>query len=145
MRIYSHLLNKQLTEKIHFLHWFVLVRRQKSTVKKKKTYFLKKYVASLFTFSKKVFAIFKFFTAWYLNERFWNFLYFICLKFDPQDRYFLFAGRKCVHLAVLFNERREETFAVSLQNRKSCVYINYLPLFRPQKLISVNFALLYSM
>ena len=50
---------------------FVQVNRQKTTVKKKITYFLKNYVASLFTFFEKVL------------------LYFICLKFNPQYWYFL--------------------------------------------------------
>ena len=31
-----------------------------------------------------------------------------------------------VDLVVIFNKGREETFAVFLQNRKSCVYIRYL-------------------
>ena len=35
-------------EKFIFVHWFVQVNRQKTTVKKKITYFLKNYVASLF-------------------------------------------------------------------------------------------------
>ena len=39
---------------------------------------------------------------------------------------FFFAGRKCVDLVVIFNKGREETFAVSLQYRKSCVCIKYL-------------------
>ena len=40
---------------------FVQVNRQKTTVKKKITFFLKNYVASLFTIFEKVFAICKFF------------------------------------------------------------------------------------
>ena len=39
----------------------------------------------------------------------------------------------------------KETFAVSLQNRKSCVCVKYLILVRPRKLIAVNFTFLYSM
>ena len=53
---------------------------------------------------------------------------------------FFFAGRKCVDLVVIFNKGREETFAVFLQKRKSCVCIRYLTLVRPRKLIPVNFA-----
>ena len=48
---------------------------------------------------------------------------------------YFFAGWKRVDLVVTFNKGREETFAVSLQNRKSCVCIKYLTLVRPQKLI----------
>ena len=43
------------------VHWFVQVNRQKTTVKKKITYFLKNYVASLLTSFEKVLAICKFF------------------------------------------------------------------------------------
>ena len=53
---------------------------------------------------------------------------------------FLRRGRKCVDLVVIFNKGREETFAVFLQKRKSCVCIRYLTLVRPRKLIPVNFA-----
>ena len=71
-------------KKVPFLHWFVQVNRHETTVKRKITYFLKNYVASLFTFLEKVFAICKFFTALCLHVRFWDLLYFICLKFNPQ-------------------------------------------------------------
>ena len=56
-----------------------------------------------------------------------------------------FTGRKCVDLVVIFSKWKEETFAVFLQNRKSCVCIKYLTLVQQQKLIPVNFAFLYSM
>ena len=39
--------------------------------------------------------------------------------------------KKCVDLIVIFSKGRKEGFAVSLQNRKSCVYIKYLTLIRP--------------
>ena len=127
-----------------FVHWFVQVNRQKTTVKKKKTYFLKYYVAFLFAFFEKVFAISKFSTARCLAERFRD----MCILFVWSSVYgidiFLFAGRKCVDLVVIFNKGREEHFAVSLQNRKDCVCIKYLILVRPRKLIAVNFTLLYS-
>ena len=57
-------------EKFIFVHSFAQVNRQKTTVKKKITYFLKNYVASVFTFFEKVFAINKFSTAWCLDVRF---------------------------------------------------------------------------
>ena len=62
------------------------------------------------------------------------------------DRYyiFFFAGRKRVNLVVIFNKGREETFAVSLQNGKTCVCIKYLTLVRQRKLIAINFTFLYS-
>ena len=62
MRISSHLLNKFLTDKF-FVHGFVQVNRQKTTVMKKTTHFLKNHVPSLFTFFEKVFPICKFCTA----------------------------------------------------------------------------------
>ena len=51
-------------------------------------------------------------------------------------------GGKCVDLGVVFNKGREETLAVSLQNRKPCVCIKYLTLVRQQKLIAVFFLIL---
>ena len=65
------------------------------------------------------------------------YLFFIVISF--------FTGRKCVDMVVTFNKGREKTFAVSLQNRKSCICIKYLTLVRPRKLIPVNFEFLYSM
>ena len=56
---------------------------------------------------------------------------------------FFFTERKCVDLVVIFNKGREETFAIFLQNGKSCVCIKYLTLVLPRKLIPVNFAFLY--
>ena len=50
----------KFTKKI-FVYGFVQVNKQKSTVKKKMTYFLKNYVASSFTIFEKVFAIWIFF------------------------------------------------------------------------------------
>ena len=46
----------KFTKKI-FVYGFVQVNKQKSTVKKEMTYFLKNYVASSFTIFEKVFAI----------------------------------------------------------------------------------------
>ena len=75
MRINSHLLKKSLTENIIF--WaLVQANRQETTVKMKKTYSLKNHVTSLFTFFKKVSSICDFFTAWCLDVRFYNLLYF---------------------------------------------------------------------
>ena len=39
-------------------------------MKKKLTYFLKNYIATLLIFFEKVFAIFNFFTTWSLDVRF---------------------------------------------------------------------------
>ena len=50
------------------------------------------------------------------------------------------ARRKCVDLVVISNKRREETFAISLQNRKSCAYIKYFILVRPLKLVTMILA-----
>ena len=70
MEICSYLLNKFLTKKFIFCAFICANKQTENTVKKKITYFLKKYVGSLFTFPEKVFAIFKFFTARCLNVRF---------------------------------------------------------------------------
>ena len=111
MRI-SHLLNK-LKDKSFFLYWFVQGNRQKTTVKKKIAYFLKNYVASLFIFFEKVFAICKLFTARCLDVTFSDFLCSICLRLNPQYWY-------VADLVVILNKAREETFAASLQ--KLCLH-----------------------
>ena len=82
MRICSHLLKKFLMEKFIFVHWFVQVNRQKTTMKKKITYFSKIILLSLFT----ILAICKFFYRC-LYVRFRDLLHSICLKFNPQYWY----------------------------------------------------------
>ena len=114
------------------------VNRQKTTVKKKIAYFLKNYVTSLFIFFEKVFAICKLFTARCLDVVFSDFLCSICLKLNPQYWY-------VADLVVILNKATEETFAASLQNRKSCACIKRLALVEPPNLFAVNFTFLYSM
>ena len=80
----------------------------------------------------QVFPISNFFTAQCLDVRFWDFLHFICLKLNLQYWYLLLGRKRMCWFVFVFNKGREETFAGSLQNRKSC-----LSLFRPRKLISV--------
>ena len=70
MRICSHLLNKFLTKKFIFCALICASKQTENTVKKKRTYFLKNYVASLFTFFEKAFAICKFFPARCLDVKF---------------------------------------------------------------------------
>ena len=121
MRICSHLLKKFLNGEAHFfVHWFAQVHRQKTTVKKK-TFFLKNYVASLFTFFEKVFPICKFFTAWCLDVRFWDLLYFICLKFKHSIGIFFFAERKCVDLVVIFIKGRNFC-GIFTKSQKLCIH-----------------------
>ena len=57
LRICSHLLKKFLMGKFIFVHLFKQLNRQKTTVKKKITYFLKNCVALLFTIFEKALAI----------------------------------------------------------------------------------------
>ena len=57
---------------------------------------------------------------------------------------FFFAERKCVDLVVIFKKGSEETFAVSLQIHKTCLWIKYLTLVRPGKLIAVNFTFFFT-
>ena len=103
------------------------VNRQKTTLKN--LFFELNYVAFLFTCFKKVFAIYK--LQFYLSLFRYKVLrpFVFCLKFNPQYCIFFFPGRKCVDLLVIFNKGREETFAVSLQNHKTCICIKYLTLF----------------
>ena len=60
---------------------------------------MKNYVPSLFTFFEKIF------TTRCLDVRFWNVLYFICLKFNPQYWYLLLRREKCADLVVIFNKK----------------------------------------
>ena len=83
-----------------FVHWFVQVNRQKTTVKKEITYFFKNYVASLFLKKSLQSAIF--FTTWCLDVRFWDLLYFICLKFNPQYWYLLLRREKMCWFSSYF-------------------------------------------
>ena len=46
---------------------FVQVNIQKTTAKKKRTYFLKNYIVYLFTFFKKLFAFCKSFPTWFFR------------------------------------------------------------------------------
>ena len=82
--IWSHLLKKSLMETSFIVQ----------CVKKNTAYFLKNYVASLFTFFEKVFGICKSFTARCLDVRFWDLLYFICLMFNLQYWYLLLCREK---------------------------------------------------
>ena len=79
------------------------VNRQKTAVKKNITIF---YVAALFTFFEKLFAICKFFTVMCLDIWFSNLLYFIWSLIHSIDIFF-FAGRKFVDLVVIFNKERD--------------------------------------
>ena len=94
MLVCSHVLKKFLTNKFIYCALICASKQTRNTVKKKITYFLKNYVASLFTFFEKVFAIFRFFTARCLDERFRDLLYFICLKFNPQYWYLILRREK---------------------------------------------------
>ena len=87
------------------------VNRQKTIVKKKITYFLNNYFASLFKFFEKVFAICKFFDAWRLDVRFYLFEVQSTVLISSSSQ-----GREFVDLVVTFNKGSEETFAVSLLN-----------------------------
>ena len=98
MWICSYLLNKFLRKSSFFVYWFVQLNKQKTTLKKKISYFLKNCVASLFIFLEKVFAICKFFTAWCFET--------FCILFIWSSIHSIgifFAGRKCVDLVVIFN------------------------------------------
>ena len=126
-----------LNGKVHFfVHWFMQVNKQKTTVKKKIAYFSKIMLLLYSQFLKRFLQFAIFFTTRCLDVRFWDLLYFIHLMFNPQYWYLLL---HFVDLVVIFNKGREETFAVSLWNCKSCVCIKYLTLVQPRRLIAMNF------
>ena len=125
------------------LHWFV---HRSSAVKKKITDLLKNCVASLFTFFKKVFTDCEFYILVFRCKVLGPFIsIFICCNSIQSIGIFFFAGRKCFDLVITSNKERQETFAIYLQNRKSCVCIKHLALVQPLKLIAVKFTFLYSM
>ena len=115
------------------------MNRQKTTVKKKITYFLKDYVASLFTFLKMSSQFAKFLPLGVQMKGFETFCILFVLSSIHSIGIFFFVRRKCVALVVILDREREETFAVSLKNRKSCVCIKYSILVRPRNLIAMNF------
>ena len=83
------------------------------------SYFLKKSLQ---------FANFLLFTRC-LDVTFSDFLCSICLRLNPQYWY-------VADLVVILNKAREETFAASLQNRKSCACIKLLALVGPPNLFA---------
>ena len=94
MLVCSHVLKKFLTNKFIYCALIYASKQTKNSVKKKITYFLKNYVASLFTFFEKVFAIFKFFTCWCLDVRPFVFYLFevqstVFVSFSPPGEYVL--------------------------------------------------------
>ena len=74
MQICSHLLKKFLMEKFFFVHWFVQVNRQTTTVKKKIIYFLKNCCLFIHNFWKSPCNL-QIFSTWCLDVRFWDLLY----------------------------------------------------------------------
>ena len=57
---------------------------------------------------------------------FWDLLYLFVWSIIHSIRICFSQGEKCVDLVIIFNKRRKVAFAVSLQNRKTCVCIKYL-------------------
>ena len=87
MWICSHLLNKFLMKKFIFCALIYSSKQTENTVKKKIIYFTKIILLLYLHFSKK--SLQKVFTARRLDVRFWDLLFFICLKFNPQYWYIL--------------------------------------------------------
>ena len=145
MRIRSHLLNKFLTEKFIFCVLICASKQTENYSEEENNLFFEKLCCFFIHIFRKSPC----------NLQIFHLSVFRCKVLRPFAFYLFevqstvlvsfFAGRKCVDLVVIFNKGREETFAVSLQNSKTCVCIKYLTLVRPPKLIAVNFTLLYSM
>ena len=111
LRKCSHLLMQFLTKMVIFCALICAINRQKTTVKKKITYFIKKFVTSSFTFFEKVFAAGKFFTTRCLDITFC--ILFVWSSIHSIGIFFFTVGKR-VDLEVIFYKGREETFAVSL-------------------------------
>ena len=105
------------------MYWFAKVNRQKITLQNKITYFLKKHVASLFTFFEKVFAICIFYTARFLDVRFWDLLYFIRLKFSPQYWYLLLRREKMCWFSSYFKQGKGRNFcSIFRKSQNLCLH-----------------------
>ena len=115
------------------MHRFVQVNRQKTTVKKKITYFLKK----LCCFFIHMFLKNSLQLSSFLPLGVFEVFCVLYLKFNPHYLYLLLRMEKCVDLVVIFN--KGINFCGIFTNRESCVYIKYLTLARSRKLIAVNF------
>ena len=90
---------------------------------KKITYFLKNHVASLFTLFENVFAICKFLPPCCLDVRFWNPLYFICLKFNPQFWYLLLCREKICWFSSCFSQEKGRNFCGNFtKSQKLCFH-----------------------
>ena len=125
-----------LNGKVHFfVHWFAQVNNQKTTVKKKITYFL-------LLNSHFLKNIAKFFTARSLDVRFWDLLYFICLKFNPQYSYLLLLRKKmCWFSSYFWQGKVRNIWCIFTKSQRLCLH-KILTLVRPRKLIAVNFTFL---
>ena len=82
-----------------FVHWFGQVNRQKATLKKNNLFFEKLCCYFIHIFPKSLCNLF---TARYLDVRFWDLLYFICLKFNPQYWYLLLRREKMCWFSSYF-------------------------------------------
>ena len=123
------------------MHWFAEVNRQKTTVNKKITWKILFILYSIFR--KGLCNLQIFYRSVFRSKVLRPFVFFFVWSSVHINGIFFIARRKCVDLVVIFHQGRDETFAVSLQNRKSCFCIKYLTLVRPRKLIVVNFTFLY--
>ena len=77
----------------------------------------------------QAFRIYEFFTASFLERKVLRPFVFLLISSAIHSISILSSGvRKCVDLKAIYTKGREETFAVSLQNRKGCVCLKYLTL-----------------
>ena len=107
-------------------HSFVQVNRQKTTVKKKIKFFEK-----LCCFFIHIFKPLEFtnFLLLRFRKKVLRPFVFLFISSSIHSIGILSSGvRKCVDLVVIYTKGREETFAISLQNRKGCVCLKYLTL-----------------
>ena len=122
----SHLLNKFLTEKLIFCV-LICASKQTENYSEELIFWIKLCCLFIHMFQKSLCNLQNFYLSLFRHKVLRPFVF--CSKFNPQYCIFFFPGRKCVDLLVIFNKGREETFAVSLQNHKTCICIKYLTLF----------------
>ena len=137
MRICSHLLSKFLTEKFIFCVLICASKQTENYSEEENNLFLEKLCCFFIHIFRKSLCNLQIFYRSVFRCKFLG--PFVFYLFEIK---FFFAGRKCVNLAVIFNNGREETCGIFT---KSPTLLLHKISVRSRTLIAVNFTFLYSM
>ena len=141
MRICSHLPKRFFTENL----FFCALSRQKTTVKKKITYFFEK-SCCLFVriFWKKLCNLRIFYRSVFRCKVLKPFVILFAWSSIHGIDIFFFVWKKYLDLVVISNKARGRNFcSMFTKSQKLCLH-KYLTLVWPLKLIALNFTFLYS-